>query len=86
METGIQKLKVSGPAACVIKFFIDGANVWGVDFRDNEGASNKLRSSTGLLVNWFTPIGPMNFSLAHPITKGRDDRTQIFQFNIGTTF
>jgi len=68
------------------KFFIDGANVWGVDFKDNEGASNKLRSSTGLLVNWFTPIGPMNFSLAHPITKGRDDRTQIFQFNIGTTF
>ena len=24
--------------------------------------SNKLRSSIGIGIDWFTPIGPMNFS------------------------
>ena len=68
------------------KFFIDAANVWGVDYRDNYNASNKIRSSTGVAVNWFTPIGPLNFSLAQPITKVNTDKTESFQFNLGTTF
>ena len=68
------------------KFFIDAANVWGVDYRDNYDDSNKIRSSTGIAVDWFTPIGPLNFSLAQPITKVNTDQTETFQFNLGTTF
>ncbi len=68
------------------KFFIDAANVWGVDYRDNYDDSNKIRSSTGIAVDWFTPIGPLNFSLAQPITKASTDQTETFQFNLGTTF
>ena len=68
------------------KFFIDAANVWGVDYRDNYDDSNKIRSSTGIAVDWWTPIGPLNFSFAQPITKVSTDKTESFQFNLGTTF
>ena len=68
------------------KYFIDIGNVWGVDYSDSIDDSNKIRSSTGLAVDWFTPIGPMNFSLAQDISKASTDKTEGFQFNIGTTF
>ena len=48
--------------------------------------SNKIRSSTGLTVDWFTPIGPLSISLAHPISKVETDKTETFKFNLGTTF
>ena len=72
--------------AAEVKFFIDAANLWGVDYRDNYDDSNKIRSSVGLAVDWFTPIGPLNFSLAQPISKAKHDKTETFQFNLGTTF
>jgi outer membrane protein insertion porin family len=31
--------------------------------------SDKIRSSLGIGIDWFTPIGPLNFSLAQPLTK-----------------
>ncbi len=68
------------------KFFIDSANVWGVDYSDNADGGSKIRSSTGLSVDWFTPIGPLNFSLAKPITQHHSDKTETFRFNLGTTF
>ena len=67
-------------------FFIDAGNVWGVDYSDTVNESNEIRSAAGIGVNWFTPIGPMNFTLAQPITKASSDKTQTFQFSIGTTF
>ena len=69
-----------------VSYFIDAGNVWGVDYSSTIDDSNKIRSSTGISVNWFTPIGPLNFSLAQPITKLSTDKTQSFQFNLGTTF
>ena len=68
------------------QFFFDAANVWGVDYSDTIDDSNKLRTSTGVAVNWYTPIGPLNFSLAQPITKAKSDKTESFRFNLGTTF
>ena len=68
------------------QFFFDAANVWGVDYSDTIDDSNKLRTSTGVAVNWYTPIGPLNFSLAQPITKATNDKTESFRFNLGTTF
>ncbi len=66
--------------------FLDMANVWGVDYSSAIDASNKLRSSTGIGVDWITPIGPLSFSLSKPITKQKTDKTQGFRFNLGTTF
>ena len=68
------------------KYFLDIGNVWGVDYSSSIDDSNKIRSSTGLGVEWFTPIGPMTFSLAQDISKASTDKTEGFQFNLGTTF
>ena len=46
----------------------------------------KLEASTGVGLEWFSPIGPFTFTLAQPISKIDTDKTQSFQFNIGTTF
>ena len=67
------------------KFFYDIGNVWGVDY--NSGLdSNKIRSSTGLGIDWFTPIGPLSFSFAQVLTKASTDKTESFKFQLGTTF
>ena len=67
------------------KLFYDAGNVWGVDYNSSLD-SNKIRSSTGLSVDWYTPIGPLSFSLSQPITKADSDITETFRFDIGTTF
>ena len=43
--------------------FLDFANVWGVDYSDSIDDSNELRSSTGVGVNWLSPIGPISLTL-----------------------
>ena len=48
--------------------------------------TNKIRSAVGIGVDWFTPIGPLNFSLSQPISKANTDSTETFRFNLGTTF
>ena len=68
------------------KYFFDIGNVWGIDYSDTLDDSNKIRSSTGVTVDWFTPIGPLNFSLSQNLSKATTDQTESFQFNLGTTF
>ena len=67
-------------------YFIDLGNVWGVDYDSSIDDSNFMRSSTGIGLDWLTPIGPLNFSLTQPITKKSSDQTETFRFNLGTTF
>ena len=69
-----------------VLMFMDVANIWGVDYDNSLDDTNKLRSSVGLGIDWFTPIGPLSISLAHPLTKVDTDRTETFKFNLGTTF
>ena len=66
--------------------FFDAGNVWSVDYSDTVGDSNKLRSAFGISANIFTPIGPLNFTLAQDLTKADTDETESFRFNLGTTF
>ena len=65
--------------------FMDIANVWGVDY-DSSLDDNEIRSSIGVGIDWFTPVGPLTFSLAQPINKGNNDKVENFRFNLGTTF
>ena len=67
-------------------FFIDAANIWGVDYDSSLSKSNNIRSSIGIALDLYTPIGPLNFSFAHPIIKEKNDKTETFRFNLGTTF
>jgi outer membrane protein insertion porin family len=46
----------------------------------------KIRSSVGVSVLWASPIGPLRFDLAYPITKGKYDQTQYFNFSGGASF
>ena len=69
-----------------ISFFVDVANIWGVDYDSSLDDSNKIRSSVGIALDWFSVIGPMNFSLSQPITEGTNDVSETFRFNIGTSF
>ena len=66
--------------------FFDSANVWGVDYDSSIDDNNKIRSSIGIGIDWFTPIGPMTFSLSEALTKSSTDVTEQFRFNIGTSF
>ena len=65
--------------------FTDLADVWGVDY-DSSLNDSKLRSAIGLGLDWYSPVGPMNFSLSHPISKADTDKTESFRFNLGTSF
>ncbi len=66
--------------------YFDAANVWGVDYNSTLKNESKIRSSIGIAVDFFTPVGPLNFSLSEPITKSKNDITESFRFNLGTTF
>ena len=48
---------LSGYENIDLNLFLDAANLWHVDYNSSLD-SNKIRSATGLAVNWFTPIGP----------------------------
>ena len=66
--------------------FLDFGNVWGVDYDSSIDESNEIRSSTGISVNWLSPIGPLNFVLSQNLSKADTDVTESFTNNLGTTF
>ena len=68
-----------------LNIFIDAANLWHVDY-DNSLDSDKIRSSTGLAVDWYTALGPLSFSYAIPLSDASSDKTESFRFQIGTSF
>ena len=68
-----------------IVMFADAANIWGVDYNSSLDKSG-IRSSVGVGIDWLTPVGPLTFTFAHPVTKEPTDIEQTFRFNIGTSF
>ena len=69
-----------------VSMFFDAGNVWGVDYDSSLNDTNKIRSSIGFGIDWFTLIGPLSVSFSHPISKVDSDKTETFKFNLGTTF
>ncbi len=63
-----------------ISAFVDAGNV----FDKGNFKAGDLRMSTGMSAIWISPIGPLSFSLAKPFRDQPGDKTQIFQFSIGT--
>jgi outer membrane protein insertion porin family len=69
--------------------FIDAGAAFGP--RDADGLYEKfafddLRYSAGVAVLWVSPLGPLKFSLAQPIVKKDDDKSEVFQFTLGSVF
>ncbi len=69
-----------------INVFLDFGNIWGVDYDSSIDDSNKIRSSTGIVANYNSPIGPMSFVFSQNISKASTDKTESFTFSLGTTF
>ena len=66
-------------------FFIDAGNVWGVDYNSSLD-SDKIRSSTGVSLEWISPLGPLSFTLAEIISSSPGDLEESFSFKIGSSF
>jgi len=64
-------------------WFVDGGQVYGADEKVDIA---DLRYSTGLSAAWISPIGPLKFSIGKPLNKKESDKTEVFQFQMGTTF
>ena len=69
-----------------IGLFLDAGNVWGVDYDKSLNESNELRSSSGIIANYSSPIGPMSFVFSQNLSKASTDETESFNFQLGTTF
>ncbi len=69
-----------------VGFFLDFGSVWGVDYDSSIDDSNIIRSTTGVKLDWMSPIGPMNFVFSQNLNKADTDVTESFTFNLGTTF
>ena len=72
-------------------FFFDFGNVFSMDCRDYQVSCYKpsleeLRYSIGLGLTWITGFGPMSFAISKPYNEDRYERTEEFQFTIGTVF
>ena len=72
-------------------FFLDFGNVFSTDCQDYqincfEPSVDELRYSIGVGVTWITGFGPMSFSFSQPFNDGPFDKTEEFQFTIGTVF
>lgn len=66
-----------------ISTFLDAGQVWG----QNESLQlGDLRYSTGVAMSWSSPVGPLKFSIGVPLNKKNDDKTQKFQFQLGSVF
>lgn len=63
--------------------FVDGGQVYGSSERLDLG---QLRYSAGLSAAWVSPIGPLKFSIGMPLNKKESDKSETFQFQMGTTF
>ena len=71
--------------------FLDYGNVFsdGCRFYETncyEFDLSELRYSIGIGVTWITALGPLSFALASVFNDSPTDRTETFQFEIGTQF
>ena len=72
-------------------FFFDFGNVFAMECKEYQVSCYKpsideLRYSIGVGLTWITGFGPMSFAISKPYNEDRFERTEEFQFTIGTVF
>ncbi|MEO7761088.1 MAG: BamA/TamA family outer membrane protein, partial [Casimicrobiaceae bacterium] len=63
--------------------FMDAGQIHGPG---SQPTFENFRFSTGVAVQWSSPVGPLKFSFAFPLAKHEGDRIQRFQFQVGAGF
>ena len=48
--------------------------------------SEITRSGTGALIEWISPVGPLQFIFSQPLDNEPGDKTSTFEFSLGTSF
>jgi len=81
--------------------FVDVGNLWDTQFKRENFADlredqfaripdysepGNYRVSTGLSLQWLSPMGPLTISFSKVIKQEDDDETEVFTFNVGRTF
>lgn len=71
--------------------FLDAGNVFSTSCREDtvgcfSPTLKELRFSVGVGVSWLTQLGPMSFSLTHPINAANYDEVETFSFEVGQSF
>ncbi|MDQ6991587.1 MAG: outer membrane protein assembly factor BamA [Mariprofundaceae bacterium] len=69
--------------------FVDVGTVWGSAISNVPAVTfnaNSLRASTGLGIEWASPVGPVTLSFAKVLKKQPQDILRSFNFGLGTTF
>jgi outer membrane protein insertion porin family len=71
-----------------LSVFADAGNVFGRDFLGHQQKFyiNDMKTSVGFAVSWFSPVGPLKFSLAKPLGVKPLDQVERFQFLLGRVF
>lgn len=68
--------------------FFDYGIIARENFGDSRGGNYApiARYSTGLALEWITPMGPLQFVFAKPLNDKPGDDTETFEFTMGTRF
>ena len=66
--------------------FLDAGQVWNPDYSNGTLGQLGFRFSGGGSFSWLSPVGPLQLSMGYPIGRHTGDRTQHFQFTLGTVF
>ncbi len=82
---------VPDPRSVRASLFLDYGNVFSDGCRFYEVNCfefdlSELRYSAGIGFTWVTALGPLSFALASVFNDSPEDRTESFQFEIGTQF